>query len=91
MDPKGRGGLTGYDTVVALPARGDDEELLKENNKNTASLKGTIVLSTAKVDTSTGEIAGVFQSVQPSDTDLGAKVLKDVKVTGLWYVRLTRL
>jgi photosystem II oxygen-evolving enhancer protein 1 len=90
LDPKGRGGSTGYDTAVALPARGDDEELLKENNKNTASLKGTIVLSTAKVDTSTGEIAGVFQSVQPSDTDLGAKAPKDVKVTGLWYARLTQ-
>jgi len=90
LDPKGRGGSTGYDTAVALPARGDDDDLLKENNKNTASLKGNIVLSTAKVDTSTGEIGGVFQSVQPSDTDLGAKAPKDIKVTGLWYARLTR-
>merc|ERR1719221_2215300 len=60
LDPKGRGGSTGYDTAVALPARGDDEELAKENTKNTAALKGSIVLSTAKVDTTTGEIAGVF-------------------------------
>lgn len=90
LDPKGRGGSTGYDTAVALPARGDDEELLKENNKSTASLKGTIVLATAKVDATTGEIAGVFQSVQPSDTDLGAKAPKEVKVTGLWYARLTQ-
>merc|ERR1711869_936 len=90
LDPKGRGGSTGYDTAVALPARGDDEELAKENAKNTAALKGSIVLSTAKVDTSTGEIGGVFQSVQPSDTDLGAKAPKDIKVTGLWYARLTR-
>merc|ERR1719263_1336677 len=36
LDPKGRGGSTGYDTAVALPARGDDEELAKENSKNTA-------------------------------------------------------
>merc|ERR1712100_237623 len=42
LDPKGRGGSTGYDTAVALPARGDDEELAKENNKNTAALKGSI-------------------------------------------------
>merc|ERR1712093_540954 len=90
LDPKGRGGSTGYDTAVALPARGDDEELAKENTKNTAALKGSIVLSTAKVDPATGEIAGVFQSVQPSDTDLGAKAPKDVKVTGLWYARLTK-
>merc|ERR1719263_2372805 len=90
LDPKGRGGSTGYDTAVALPARGDDEELAKENSKNTAALKGSIVLSTAKIDASTGEIAGVFQSIQPSDTDLGAKPPKDVKVTGLWYARLTK-
>lgn len=90
LDPKGRGGSTGYDTAVALPARGDDEELAKENSKNTAALKGSIVLSTAKVDAATGEIAGVFQSIQPSDTDLGAKPPKDVKVTGLWYARLTK-
>merc|ERR1711998_825062 len=91
LDPKGRGGSTGYDTAMALPARGDDEELAKENNKNTAALKGSIVLSTARVDTVTGEIAGVFQSIQPSDTDLGAKAPKDVKITGLWYARLTKL
>merc|ERR1712185_73724 len=90
LDPKGRGGSTGYDTAVALPARGDDEELAKENSKNTAALKGSIVLSTAKVDPSTGEIAGVFQSIQPSDTDLGAKAPKDVKITGLWYARLSK-
>merc|ERR1719265_789044 len=48
LDPKGRGGSTGYDTAMALPARGDDESLLKENLKNTAALKGSIVLSTAK-------------------------------------------
>merc|ERR1711939_813490 len=91
LDPKGRGGSTGYDTAVALPARGDDEEFAKENSKNTAALKGSIVLSTAKVVPATGEIAGVFQSIQPSDTDLGAKAPKDVKVTGLWYARLNKL
>merc|ERR1712216_711446 len=90
LDPKGRGGSTGYDTAVALPARGDDEGLAKENSKNTAALKGSIVLSTARVDRDTGEIAGVFQSIQPSDTGLGAKAPKDVKVTGLWYARLSK-
>merc|ERR1712225_140480 len=63
LDPKGRGGSTGYDTAVALPARGDDDELAKENSKNTAALKGSIVLSASRLDTSSGEIAGVFQSI----------------------------
>merc|ERR1719420_2528121 len=34
LDPKGRGASTGYDTAVALPARGDEDELAKENTKN---------------------------------------------------------
>lgn len=41
-----------------------------------------------QVDPVTGEIAGVFESIQPSDTDLGAKPPKDIKVTGLWYAQL---
>jgi len=90
LDPKGRGGSTGYDNAVALPARADADELLKENIKNLAALKGTAVFSVAKVDPATGEIAGVFESIQPSDTDLGAKAPKDVKITGLWYAQLTQ-
>merc|ERR1711941_210423 len=90
LDPKGRGGSTGYDTAVALPARGDDEKLAKENTKNTAALKGFIAFTTAEVNAGTGELAGVFQSIQPSDTDLGAKAPKDVKITGIWYARLTK-
>jgi photosystem II oxygen-evolving enhancer protein 1 len=88
LDPKGRGGSTGYDNAVALPARADAEELAKENNKSTAASKGTAVFSIAKVNPESGEIAGVFESVQPSDTDLGAKTPKDVKITGLWYAQL---
>lgn len=90
LDPKGRGGSTGYDTAVALPARGDDDAFAKENGKSVAALKGSIVLSTAKVDPATGQIAGVFQSIQPSDTDLGAKPPKDIKITGNWYARLSK-
>lgn len=37
---QGRGASTGYDTAVALPAKGDDEELQKENNKSAAGSKG---------------------------------------------------
>lgn len=90
LDPKGRGGSTGYDTAVALPAAGDAEELEKENIKSTAASKGTAVFSIAKVDTETGEIAGVFETLQPSDTDLGSKAPKDVKIGGIWYAQLTK-
>ena len=38
----------------------------------------------------TGEIAGVFESIQPSDTDMGAKTPKDIKIIGLWYGQLTQ-
>jgi len=88
LDPKGRGGSTGYDNAVALPAKSDADELLKENNKNVAALKGSAVFNVAKYDAVTGEIAGVFESIQPSDTDLGSKAPKDVKITGLWYAQL---
>jgi photosystem II oxygen-evolving enhancer protein 1 len=49
LDPKGRGGSTGYDNAVALPARADAEELLKENIKSTKALKGSAVFAVAKV------------------------------------------
>ena len=88
LDPKGRGGSTGYDNAVALPARSDADDLQKENNKNVAALKGSAVFNVAKYDETTGEIAGVFESIQPSDTDLGSKAPKDVKITGLWYMQL---
>lgn len=90
LDPKGRGGSTGYDNAVALPAggRGDEEELSKENVKNVAASKGKITLSVTSSKPDTGELIGVFESIQPSDTDLGAKVPKDVKIQGVWYAQL---
>lgn len=90
LDPKGRGGATGYDNAVALPAggRGDEEELGKENDKDTSTLSGNIVLSVAKSDVSTGEVVGIFTSIQPSDTDLGSKAPKDVKIEGIWYAQI---
>ena len=53
-------------------------------------IQGSAVFSVAKVDPTTGEIAGVFESIQPGDTDLGAKTPKDIKITGLWYGQLTQ-
>ena len=47
-----------------------------------------ISLQIAKIDSSTGEIAGTFDSEQPSDTDLGAKEAEEVKVRGLFYARV---
>lgn len=90
LDPKGRGGTTGYDNAVALPAggRGDEEELAKENDKSYKPLAGKISLTVVKSDPTTGEIGGTFTSIQPSDTDMGAKVPKDVKIEGVWYAQL---
>ncbi|XP_027360779.1 oxygen-evolving enhancer protein 1, chloroplastic-like [Abrus precatorius] len=90
LDPKGRGASTGYDNAVALPAggRGDEEELAKENNKSASSSKGKITLSVTKSKPETGEVIGVFESIQPSDTDLGAKAPKEVKIQGIWYAQL---
>lgn len=55
--PQGRGGSTGYDNAVALPARADSEELMKENVKQTKALKGSAVFSVAKIDAVTGEVS----------------------------------
>lgn len=92
LDPKGRGGSTGYDNAVALPAggRGDEEELVKENIKDVSASKGTITLSVSKSKPETGEVIGVFESLQPSDTDLGSKAPKDVKIQGIWYAQIEK-
>lgn len=88
LDPKGRGVVTGYDNAVALPGGADSEELTKTNVKSADIGKGEISLQIAKVDNNTGEIAGTFQSIQPSDTDLGAKKAVDVRIRGLFYARI---
>lgn len=92
LDPKGRGGSTGYEFAVALPSAeiGDVDIENVENTKNVAALKGNIVLTVAKSDSATGEVAGIFESIQPSDTDLGSKAPKDVKIQGLWYGQLSK-
>jgi len=88
LDPKGRGVVSGYDNAVALPAQSDKEQLNRANVKQAESLKGRISLQIAKVDNTTGEIAGTFQSEQPSDTDLGNAEPKEVKIRGLFYARV---
>lgn len=88
LDPKGRGVTAGYDTAVGITAGGDTEEFARANVKDVESLKGNISLRIAKVDNNTGEIAGTFESEQPSDTDLGAGEAKEVKIRGLFYGRV---
>ncbi|MGA7932474.1 MAG: photosystem II manganese-stabilizing polypeptide [Kovacikia sp.] len=88
LDPKGRGLTAGYDNAVALPAQADSEELVKENVKQFQLDKGSISLQIAKIDSATGEIAGTFESQQPSETDMGSHVAKDVKIRGLFYAQI---
>ncbi|KAG2495812.1 hypothetical protein HYH03_006053 [Edaphochlamys debaryana] len=88
IDPKGRGAVNGYESAIALQAAQDDDAIMKENIKTHKPLKGSAVFSVAKIDPESGEIAGVFESIQPSDTDMGAKAPKDVKIGGLWYAQL---
>ncbi|MDZ7969346.1 MAG: photosystem II manganese-stabilizing polypeptide [Nostoc sp. DedSLP03] len=88
LDPKGRGVVSGYDNAVALPAQADDEQLTRTNVKRAENLNGKISLQIAKIDGSSGEIAGTFESEQPSDTDLGAGEPKEVKIRGLFYGRV---
>ena len=85
LDPKGRGLATGYDTAVALPARGDSEELRRENTKAFDIGEGNIALMISKVDRETGEIGGTFVAFQPSDTDMGTAQPVDIKVQGIFY------
>ena len=88
LDPKGRSVASGYDNAVALPARADDEDFTRANVKEFVSRKGKISLNVTKVDSETGEIAGVFVSEQPSATDLGAEEPEEVKVQGTFYGRI---
>ena len=47
-------------------------------------------LSITKVDEATGEFAGVFTAIQPSDSDMGTKAVVDVKIIGQLYGRLEK-
>ncbi|MEC4807065.1 MAG: photosystem II manganese-stabilizing polypeptide [Jaaginema sp. PMC 1079.18] len=85
LDPKGRGVASGYDNAVALPSQADRDEYLRANTKRTLPGEGEISLQVTKVDAATGEIAGVFESIQPSDTDLGADEPEDIKIQGIFY------
>jgi photosystem II oxygen-evolving enhancer protein 1 len=88
LDPKGRGVASGYDSANALQAEEKGRAGDRKNTKRAQTMKGKITFEVAKVNSATGEIAGIFESLQPSDTDLGALDPKDVKIRGLFYGRL---
>jgi photosystem II oxygen-evolving enhancer protein 1 len=89
LDPKARGLTTGYSSAVGLVPAGDD--FTSETVKRYVDGTGSMNLSITKVDSSTGEFAGVFTAVQPSDTDMGTKEAVDVKITGELYGRLEKV
>ena len=88
LDPKGRSLASGYDNAVALPGLADDARFSNANVKEFVSRKGEMSLNITKIDSETGEIAGVFESEQPSATDLGAEEPEEVKVRGIFYGRV---
>jgi photosystem II oxygen-evolving enhancer protein 1 len=92
LDPKGRGGTTGYDMAVALPGlqsgeEGDDE-LFRENNKTFDITQGRIEMEVNKVNTEESEIGGVFVATQLGDTDMGSKIPKKILTKGIFYARV---
>lgn len=92
LDPKGRGGTTGYDMAVALPGlqsgeEGDDE-LFGENNKTFDVTTGRIEMEVNKVNAAESEIGGVFVATQLGDTDMGSKVPKKILTKGIFYAKI---
>jgi photosystem II oxygen-evolving enhancer protein 1 len=92
LDPKGRGGTTGYDMAVALPGlqsgEEGDEELFRENNKTFDVTTGRIEMEVNKVNAEEQEIGGVFVATQLGDTDMGSKVPKKILTKGIFYARV---
>ena len=88
IDPKGRGLAMGYDVAAGLPVSADSEEFARPNTKVFDIGQGSISLQVNRVNRATGEIAGLFESAQPSDTDFGAKEAMGVKIKGRFYGRI---
>ncbi|MBE9067781.1 photosystem II manganese-stabilizing polypeptide [Leptolyngbya cf. ectocarpi LEGE 11479] len=88
IDPKGRGVTVGYEGAMAMPDQTDREDLARPNIKTFEIAEGHISLQINRVNSATGEIAGLFESDQPSDTDFGAKDSMDVKIRGQFYGRI---
>jgi photosystem II oxygen-evolving enhancer protein 1 len=85
LDPKGRGGTTGYDTAVALPGH---DELFEENNQTFDVPTGRIEMEVNTVNKEESEIGGVFVATQLGDNDMGSKIPKKIITTGIWYAKV---
>lgn len=88
IDPKGRGLAVGYDAAVGIPTQADRDKFSRQNNKAFDIAQGQITLQINRVNRATGEIAGQFESQQPSDTDFGSKEPMTVKIQGQFYGRI---
>jgi len=92
LDPKGRGGTTGYDMAVALPGLQSGEEgddaMFKENNKVFDVTQGRVEMEVNKVNAEESEIGGVFVATQLGDTDMGSKTPKKVLTKGIFYAKI---
>jgi len=92
LDPKGRGGTTGYDMAVALPGlqsgENGDDDMFAENNKTFDVTKGRIEMEVNQVNNEDSEIGGVFVATQLSDTDMGSKVPKKILTKGIFYAKI---
>ena len=89
LDPKGRSLTTGVDYPQGLIGLGGDyQELEQENKKQYIDGQGVMSLSITRVDPETGEFAGVFSAIQPSDSDMGSRETVDVKITGELFGQL---
>ncbi|MEN9204891.1 MAG: photosystem II manganese-stabilizing polypeptide [Thermostichales cyanobacterium SZTDM-1c_bins_54] len=85
LDPRARGSGTGYEVAVGLQAAQDE---FATNKKVDEIASGHLSLRIARVDSSTGELAGSFVSLQPSSTEQGALEPKTVRIQGLFYGRV---
>ena len=74
--------------LLLYPPQSDVSDYTRANVKQLISGQGEMSLQITKVNGSTGEIAGVFESEQPSSTDLGAEEPEEVKVRGVFYGRI---
>jgi len=92
LDPKGRGGTTGYDMAVALPGlqsgEAGDDEMFAENNKTFDVTTGRIEMEVNQVSNEDSEIGGVFVATQLGDTDMGSKVPKKILTKGIFYAKI---
>merc|ERR1711957_703449 len=92
LDPKGRGGTTGYDMAVALPGLQSGEtggdDMFLENNKTFDVTSGRIEMEVNQVSIEDSEIGGVFVATQLGDTDMGSKVPKKILTKGIFYAKV---